>query len=387
MTDIVALALAIPLTILNLIVLAEIIAGCLPERSALPPLQTGVQIAMLIPAHNEELDIAATVRTARQNAPDARVIVIADNCTDGTELQALSAGAEVIIRSNLSAIGKGYALAFGREHLAATPPDYVVLLDADTVPRPKAIDYLVRAAVHHWAVVQGSYWLEADAAASPRVKVSAAAFYLMNVIRLPGLDRLVKASVLTGSGIAAPWALFSRLPLATGHLAEDLMLGVWLLENGMPPRFASQAHIVGRASSDVGTRTQRDRWESGRRQVASEAILPLLRTALATQSLKAAWIAVRLIVPPLSTLAAINIAVAIVWAATLAFAGVAWVHPIQPITFGMLVVAVPISLMLHGRGDFARVLGHAGPYALWKFGLAVARRANPTVHWQRTDRN
>lgn len=387
MIGLLAAILAAPLTIFNFLVIAEIIAGCLRASPVSLPLPAGSRVAILIPAHNEELDIGATVRAALETAQDAHVIVIADNCTDRTEFEARAAGAEVIVRDDLNAIGKGHALAFGRAHLMAMPPDYVVLLDADTHPRPKAVDHLVRAAARYQCAVQGSYWLEVDPPASARVRISAAAFFLTNVIRLAGLDRLVKSAVLTGSGIAAPWPLFMRLPLATGHLAEDLMLGVWLLENGTPPRFAPHASIVGRASSDAGTATQRDRWESGRQQVVADTALRLMHQAAGSGSLKAGWIALRLIIPPLSTLAAINVVVAAIGALVLVIGGVVILHPIQAISFALLLVAVPVALILHGRGDHAAALGHAIPYTLWKFGRALVRRSNPIVPWQRTDRS
>lgn len=387
MTVVVALIIAAPLTILNLLVVAEIVAGCLRARPVPPPLPAGVKIAILIPAHNEELDIAATVRATLASAPGTRMIVIADNCTDTTAIEAGAAGAEVIVRDDPMAIGKGYALAFGRAHLATLPPDYVVLLDADTRPQADAVENLVRAAAHYRRAVQSSYWLEADSSASPRVRISAAAFFLTNVVRLPGLDRLVGAAILTGSGIAIPWPVFARMPLATGHIAEDLMLGIWLLEQGEPPRFASHAKVVGRASSDAGTATQRDRWESGRKDVVADAAFRLLRQAIVARSLKAGWIALRLFTPPLSTLALLNVVMAAFFTATLVFLGVAWIHPAQLVSFAFLLLAVPTALVIHGRGDLAASLGNAVPYAIWKFGRALVRRSSPSLPWQRTDRD
>lgn len=386
MIGIVIAVLSAPLIVFNIIVIAEIAAGCLPfrrftSRTGAPP-----AVAILMPAHNEKLCIAATVRATLECAPDVRLIVIADNCTDETAREARSAGAEVIVRNDLAAVGKGHALAFGRGHLADSPPDYVVLLDADTHPLPGAIAELVNASAHFDAAVQASYWMEADAGASPRARISAAAFYLTNVIRLPGLDRNIGASVLTGSGIAVPWLTFSRLPLATGHLAEDLMLGIWLLEQGMPPRSAAGARVVGRTSSDAGTRTQRDRWENGRRQVVADVALRLLRRSIRLGSAPSGWIALRLIIPPLSMLAALNVAFVALAAAVAVLsddARMPWAHPVS---FALLIVAIPLSLVIHGRKDFAAALGNAIPYSLWKFGRAIARRSTPAGGWQRTDR-
>jgi biofilm PGA synthesis N-glycosyltransferase PgaC len=53
-------------------------------------------VIALIPAHNEELTVAATVGCLRaQRRPPDRVVVACDNCTDGTERMARQTGAEV----------------------------------------------------------------------------------------------------------------------------------------------------------------------------------------------------------------------------------------------------------------------------------------------------
>ena len=72
-----AVVTAVPFVVLA----AEALASLFPARKA----RTGQRpaCAVLIPAHNEEAGIAATVRNVRdQLAPGDRVLVVADNCTD-----------------------------------------------------------------------------------------------------------------------------------------------------------------------------------------------------------------------------------------------------------------------------------------------------------------
>jgi cellulose synthase/poly-beta-1,6-N-acetylglucosamine synthase-like glycosyltransferase len=45
-------------------------------------------------------------------------------------------------RSNLQLRGKGHALAFGVAHWRSDPPEVVVVLDADCIPAPGALDLL-----------------------------------------------------------------------------------------------------------------------------------------------------------------------------------------------------------------------------------------------------
>lgn len=59
-------------------------------------LDAGSTLVALIPAHDEEANIADAVRgLLAQERPAQRIIVVADNCSDGTAEQAIAAGAEV----------------------------------------------------------------------------------------------------------------------------------------------------------------------------------------------------------------------------------------------------------------------------------------------------
>jgi glycosyltransferase involved in cell wall biosynthesis len=89
----------------------------------------GISVVVLVPAHNEEEGIGPAVAGAQsQLAPGDRVLVVADNCTHDTAQLARAAGAEVIERSDRERRGKGYALAFGVDHLEPNPPDVVLVL-------------------------------------------------------------------------------------------------------------------------------------------------------------------------------------------------------------------------------------------------------------------
>lgn len=86
-----------------------------------------MRTAALIPAHNEERRIAATVRAAAKIAGVARVVVIDDGSTDATARLAEEAGARVIRLPDNR--GKGAALEVGAKSVGDA--DAVLLLDAD----------------------------------------------------------------------------------------------------------------------------------------------------------------------------------------------------------------------------------------------------------------
>lgn len=381
------LIVIMPLVALNALVVAELLAGGKRDAASLAePIQPS-SVVVLIPAHNEERAIARTVAAIRAVAEGVRIVVVADNCCDATADNARTAGAEVVERHDLSAVGKGHALAFGRTALAHAPPACVVMLDADTHPAAFAIERLVAAAVSQETIVQAAYWLEPHATASIRTRVAAAAFYLINVVRQKGLYRITRTCMLTGSGMAASWAVFERLPIATSHLTEDLMLGIWCLEHRLPPVFASAALVSAPTSSDQGTATQRTRWESGRAQVVRRGIPTMTRIAVSELSFMHSWIAARLLVPPLAVLFAINVTILLTAPIVLALPSLGLAYAVLGLSFTLLMIVIPVSLLRARRRDFVSALVHAPGYVAWKIGLALTRRTRPTATWRRTERD
>lgn len=100
-----------------------------------------VNVAVLIPALNE----AGSLRGVIAALPaDVRCIVIDNGSTDNTASIAVSAGAEVIAEPRR---GYGSAVQAGLRHLAADPPDVVVILDADHADDPQRIQRLLEPIV------------------------------------------------------------------------------------------------------------------------------------------------------------------------------------------------------------------------------------------------
>ncbi|WP_231497217.1 glycosyltransferase family 2 protein [Arthrobacter sp. MA-N2] len=104
-------------------------------------------ITVLIPAHNEASGIVGTLQSLKKQTliPD-RVIVVADNCTDGTERLALAEGAEVI-RTLGNEDKKAGALNFALAGLLpeAAPEDMILVQDADS---QLSYDFIERAVAH-----------------------------------------------------------------------------------------------------------------------------------------------------------------------------------------------------------------------------------------------
>src|SRR5690606_8406542 len=155
--------------------------------------------------------------------------------------------------------GKGYALAFGVQHLSEAPPEVVVIVDADCEPHAGALDVLARSAAWHGNAVQADYLLTAEPGAPTKRRLVAFAVLVKNRVRPLGAARFGWPCQLTGSGMAFPW---SQLQEAAGELGgnivEDMILGVNLTLSGRSPRFEPLARVTSRLpKSDAGAASQR----------------------------------------------------------------------------------------------------------------------------------
>lgn len=97
---------------------------------------------VVIPAHDEAATVGAVVRACRDAPSVSSVIVVADNCTDGTADQAHRAGADLVVEL-VGPGDKGTAMAAG---LAQVTTDDVVFVDADLVGLAwQHVEYLATA--------------------------------------------------------------------------------------------------------------------------------------------------------------------------------------------------------------------------------------------------
>lgn len=107
-----------------------------------------VSVAVVLPAFNEELTIAATVAEFHEALPDASIVVVDNNSTDATRDRALAAFALIGDRGVFLTEprqGKGYAVRRAFRNVSA---DIYVLADADmTYPADRALE-LVRPIVN-----------------------------------------------------------------------------------------------------------------------------------------------------------------------------------------------------------------------------------------------
>lgn len=295
------------LVVLSLVVVlvTEVMAGFQPAVAAPPPgMQAPVHV-VLMPAHDEAGGIADTVTAVlAQLSPRARLLVVADNCSDDTAAKARAAGAEVIERNNPFLRGKGYALAFAVAHLRQAPPEVVLVLDADCTPTPGSLDTLAIRAAQLRRPVQALDLMLAQPGSPLRVRMAAFAWAMHNELRPRGLHRLGLPCQLMGTGMALPWCCMREADLANGHLAEDVQLGLRLAGAGYAPCFCPEARVESWFPTDRGgLESQRKRWEHGHLSTILSAVPRTLWRGLRFHNLGAVALALDLCVPPLALLA------------------------------------------------------------------------------------
>jgi cellulose synthase/poly-beta-1,6-N-acetylglucosamine synthase-like glycosyltransferase len=287
----------------------QVVFALLPYKAKPNEGAASTSVVILIPAHNESTSLIPTLDSIlgqvgdMQPTANARVLVVADNCNDDTADIARSYGVEVIERFNHTMRGKGFALDFGLQHLASDPPAVVLILDADCLLGPFALQTLVSDALRYQRPIQGLYLMHSSTEAPLKTRIAEFAWSVKNWARPLGLHRLGLPCQLMGSGMAFPWAVIRQVNLASGHIVEDMKLGVDLAKLNLAPRFCPEALITSQfPTSDEGIKTQRTRWEHGHiGMILKEGPLLILQ-GIRHANINMLALALDMCVPPLALL-------------------------------------------------------------------------------------
>lgn len=387
MIELLTWLVALPLTVSLLYLGGELLFGLVALRPATAAATDQLRILLLVPAHNEGQGIAATITALRSAAPAAEILVVADNCGDDTAAAARAAGARVAERADQMHRGKGYALAFGRDQLAADPPDAVIVVDADCRLMTGSAERLAARAIGSGRPVQAANLLTAEGGASPLVAVSNFAMLVKNLVRARGLVRIGGGALLFGTGMAFPWPLFRTLPLATGDVVEDLGLGLWLARQGIAVDLDDGARVTSPAAALANSRAQRSRWEHGFLRTAARQGLPMLLGGIAAGSRHRTALGAHLLVPPLALLMMLAL-MGLGLTATAGALGNYWL-PFQILAAAFL---LDVALLLaawwrHGRDELPlKSLLLVPVYMLWKIPIYIGFFTRRQTGWNRTRR-
>lgn len=294
--------LAVPAGVL----LAQVILALFRPAASLQGPARRPRIAVIVPAHDEERGIAETLLSIRpQLRTGDRLLVVADNCSDNTAAIAAGLGAEVTERRDAGRRGKGYALDHGMDALRrAHAPEVVIIIDADCRLSEGCLDKLSAACAKTGRPVQAVDLMDPPLRnSSIFTGLITFAWKTKNFIRPLGWHRLGLPCHLRGTGMAFPWPIIAKVDLASGHLVEDVKLGVDLALLGHSPLFCPEACVTSRFPESAGaTRSQRTRWEHGYLRAMVQYIPLLLGGVVRQRTPGLLGMLLDLCVPPLALL-------------------------------------------------------------------------------------
>jgi cellulose synthase/poly-beta-1,6-N-acetylglucosamine synthase-like glycosyltransferase len=349
-------------------------------------------VAIIVPAHNESEHLLPTISCILpQLNPTDILLVVADNCSDDTAQVALRAGATVVERHDSKRRGKGYALDYGLKTLSSNPPEVIMVIDADCTVSEKTLDVMTRAVIAAQQPVQMLNLMHAEPGASLRYRMLEFAMLVKNKVRPIGSQRLGQACHLMGTGMAFPWKVIASLPLATGHIAEDMKLGIETAIRGQPAILNTQVQVSSRfPEHDKDAQTQKTRWEHGHLATMGELLPQLLRAAISQKSWTLFVLLLDFIIPPLTlyTVVLLGVSFLLGLASIWQWQVVGLAVMTMVMACAALSMAVAIAWWQHARFiiSFNELL-KIPFYALWKMPIYIAYFVGKRVGWVRAHRS
>ena len=384
---------------LGLLSLAGVASARRQKAAPTPAGRPTTRFAVLIPAHDEESVIADAVGSLLAQAyPDDlfEVHVVGDNCSDATMEIVAGLGAHAHPRVAPDDPGKGPALNWLLDRLDRGPQtfDAFAVIDADTSVDPAFLLEMDRAFRDGACAAQGYYDVRA-ASSSTATALRSAALACRHHLRPLGRTALGGSCGLFGNGMVFSAETFAGRRWS-GHLTEDMEMQVELFLDGHTVVFVPRARLAAEMPDSLaGAVEQNRRWEAGRLQIARDYVPRLCRAVVhgpRGSRFSSADEVADLLVPPLSALVALQLAVDVL-------AGAAWL--LEPsgrrrrsavraaLSTGVLTGHVVAGLRIVGApASTYRALLAAPTLVWWKLRLWLGvARGQDAVTWSRTVRN
>jgi cellulose synthase/poly-beta-1,6-N-acetylglucosamine synthase-like glycosyltransferase len=378
--------------------LATSLAALVASRGTPSSIGPSSRILVVIPAHNEESGIAATVRSClASDYPSLLygVLVIADNCADRTAQLAAQCGARVVERFDLEKKSKGYAIEFLIDSLTRSGEigslDALVVIDADTtIDRGllRCFDEGLRAG-KDWIQC---YYTVANPDQSWRTRLLTYAFSLYNGVLLLGAETLGSSAGFKGNGMCFSTKGLRRRPWRCYGLVEDMEYSWTVRVAGEKIAFERRACVYGAmvGSGGAAAASQRLRWEFGRSQIRRKYLGRLL-----TSNDIGWWdklvSACELLLPPMAYLAIVYVLLVALDAVAISqiealrsgfLAGFLLTSSLL-MTAALFVYAISPFIALRLPWRYARSVALFPIYMAWKL---VVSRTGPPREWVRTAR-
>jgi len=304
MMNIVLLILTTIISIPVIVFTLEVFLSFLPLRKIKSPIDAkDPAVVVLVPAHNESGTIENTLVSVNKQLKEGdRILVVADNCVDDTADIARSHGAIVIERVDHEKLGKGYALDYGVRYLENSPPDILIVIDADCHIDSGTLSLLANKAMGENKPVQALNLMSYN---SPTTKQRLAEFawLVKNYVRPIGLHNIGMPCQLMGTGMAFPWPVIASANIATGNIVEDVKMGLDMAAAGYAPIFCPDARVISSFPDTFSAEHgQRKRWEHGHLSTILNEVPEGIVRSIRTINPRLLILILDLSVPPLALL-------------------------------------------------------------------------------------
>jgi len=283
----------------------------LKTRTPIAEMDPTKKLTILVPAHNEELVIAATMDSLKQlNYPSHlyRIVVIADNCSDKTPEIVRSKGIELLERRDETRKGKGYGLHWAFGQIASEDFDAVVVIDADTTVDSGFLRVMNNYLCAGYRVVQG-YNNISNPNENPLTQLMFVTNILKNRLFNESKQRLGLSVSLMGTGMCFDKMIIEEFGWDAFSIGEDWEYSAMLADKGVRVGFAcgavtysEEAHSVRQAFN------QRIRWARGKMEVSYKYVLRSFTQSIRRLDLRKADAALNILTPNYSLLANLTIA-------------------------------------------------------------------------------
>lgn len=237
--------------------------------------------AIFVAAHNEEQVVGALIENLKKlNYPKDMydIMVICDNCTDGTADIVRQHGVFAFERHNAKLRGKGFAIEWMLKEMWKLSRSYdaVVMFDADNLVKDDYLIHMNNDLCSGSKVIQAyldtknpnDSWITASYAISY--------FFSNRFWQLPRTN-LKLANFLGGTGMCFETSVLKQIGWGATSLVEDLEFTMRCIKLGIHPTFNYDAKVYDEKPLDFhASAKQRLRWMQGHFEVARRYFFPLV---------------------------------------------------------------------------------------------------------------
>lgn len=244
--------------------------------------------AIVIPAHNEEYGLQATLSSlALLDYPRNlfEIIVVADNCTDGTAALARRLGVRCLERNDVDRKGKGFALAFAFERLLMEKFDAFIVLDADNIISCNFLKVMSSRLQYGQLIVQSKNTVK-NPLFNALTWILAVGNSIENILYCAGKTRVGLSSPLRGTGMCFSRNILAVFPWDANSIAEDAEYGLSLVQNGKKIYFSEESEVMSDAPTTLNMLlSQRIRWASGNMHLARKSAFHLMLSGIRNRNI------------------------------------------------------------------------------------------------------